>query len=59
MRELVRSLGYIIDTLSRIFYDNKGVVVATYVINIMIKKHSTALAFYRTREAIVAGAVEL
>lgn len=59
VRDMLRSMGYIVNRPSRIFYDNKGVVLAACGAYMLIKKRSTALAFHRTKEAIASGAVEL
>ena len=59
VRELVWSLEYKVTKSSRIFSDNKSVMIAACGTNIMIKKRSTALAFHQTREAIATGAIEL
>ena len=59
IRELVRFLGYKVDKPSRIFCDNKGVVVTACSINMMIKKRSIALAFHCVKEAIASGTVEI
>ena len=58
-RELLQSLGYKVEGLSHILYDNKGMVIVAYNLNMTIKKRSTALAFHRIHEAIAAGAIEL
>ena len=59
VRELVRTLGYEVEGPSRTFCNSKGVVTAACGVNMIIKKHSTALAFHRTCEAIATGTVEL
>jgi len=59
VRELLRSMDYKVTKPSRVFCDNRSIVVAACGTNMMIKKRSTALAFHMTREAIAAGAVEL
>jgi len=59
VRDMLRCFGYKVDNASRVFCDNKGVVLAACGMNMVIKKHSTALAFHKTREAIASGAIEL
>ena len=59
VRELVRSLRYILDIPTLFFCNNKDVIVVVCEISIIIKKHSIVLSFYFTREVIVAEAVEL
>ena len=58
-RGMVRCIGYKANGPSRVFCDNKGIVLAACGVNILIKKRSTALAFHRTREAIASSVVKL
>ena len=59
VRDQVRCFGCTVEEASRIFCDNKGVVLAGCGMNMLIKKRSAALAFHKTRESIAAGAIEL
>ena len=59
VRELLRSLDYKVEGLSRIFFDNKGMVTVVCGVNMTIKKCSIALAFHRIRKAIPTDTVEL
>ena len=57
--KVLHSIGYKINELSRILHDNKGFVLLAYGMSMIIKKYSIALVFYKTREAIIARAVEI
>ena len=58
-QEMLCYLGYKLNKLLRILFDNKEVVLLTWGINIVIKKRSIALAFHGTRKEIVAGTIKL
>ena len=58
-RDMLRSIGSRVNKPLRIFCNNKRIVLAVHSANMLIKKQSNALAFYRTRGFIASRAIEL
>ena len=46
VRDMLWSIGYSINILLWIFYDNKGIVLVAYRANMLIKKRRIDLAFH-------------
>ena len=57
VRDMLHCFGYKIDHVSRIFCDNKGVILAACVTNMRIRKRSSDLELHKTREYIASGAI--
>ena len=58
-RNQFRCFGCTVDEDSRIFCDNKGVILAGCGMIMLIKKRSASLEFHKTRATFLAGVIEL